>query len=69
MFDPQALLPIVKSSFPKATPEQLLEALTKLSKAHPNLTGAQALAALQKFMQEKKAPTMGMMARNGGMIS
>jgi len=65
MFDPKQLLPIVQSSFPKATPEQLLEALTKLSKAHPNLTGMQALAALQKFMQDKKAPSIGMMARRG----
>jgi hypothetical protein len=65
MFDPQALLPIVKSSFPKATPEQLLEALTKLSKAHPELSGVQALAALQKYMQEKTQPSIGMMARKG----
>lgn len=65
MFDPQALLPIVKSSFPKATPEQLLEALTKLSKAHPELSAMQALAALQKFIQDKKSPSMGMMARKG----
>jgi hypothetical protein len=65
MFDPKALLPIIKSSFPKATPEQLLEALTKLANAHPDLTAAQALAALQKVMQEKEAPSIGMMARKG----
>jgi hypothetical protein len=65
MFDPQALLPVVKGSFPKASPEQLLEALTKLSKAHPELSAMQALAALQKFMQEKKSPSIGMMARQG----
>ena len=65
MFDPQALVPVIQSSFPKAKPEQLLEALAKLSKAHPNLTAMQALAALQKFMQEKQAPSMGMMARQG----
>ena len=68
MFDPKALLPIIQSSFPKATPQQLMEALTKLSKAHPNLSGAQALAALQHFMQQKKSPNMGTYARTGGMI-
>ena len=67
MFDPKALLPIVSSSFPKATPEQLLEALTKLAKAHPDLSAIQALAALQKYMQEKTQPSIGMMARKGAM--
>lgn len=65
MFDPKALLPIIQSSFPKAKPEQLIEALTNLAKAHPDLSAAQALAALQKYMQEKTAPTIGMMARQG----
>lgn len=65
MFDPKALLPIVQSSFPKATPQQLMEALTKLAQAHPNLSAAQALAALQKFMQDKQSPSIGMMARKG----
>jgi hypothetical protein len=68
MFDPKSLLPVIQSSFPKATPEQLLEALTKLSKAHPELSGPQALAALQHFMQQKKSPTMGSLARMGRMI-
>ncbi len=68
MFDPKSLLPVVQSSFPKAKPEQLLEALNKLSKAHPDLTGVQALAALQHYMKQKKAPTMGAYARQGGMI-
>ncbi len=68
MFDPQKLLPIIQSSFPKAKPEQLMQALTNLAKAHPELSAAQALAALQKYMQEKKTPSMGMMARTGGMI-
>lgn len=67
MFDPAKLLPIVKSSFPKATPEQLMEALTKLAQAHPELSAAQALAALQKFMQEKESPSVGMMARKGAL--
>ncbi len=67
MFDPKQLLPIVQGSFPKATPPQLLEALTKLSKAHPNLTAAQALAALQHVMQQKQAPTMRGMALQGGL--
>lgn len=68
MFDPAKLVPIVQGSFPKAKPEQLMDALTKLAKAHPELTAAQALAALQKFMQQKKAPTMGTYAKTGGMI-
>ena len=68
MFDPKQLLPIVQGSFPKATPPQLLDALTKLSKAHPNLTAAQALAALQHYMQQKKSPTMGSYAKTGRMI-
>lgn len=67
MFDPQKLLPLIKNSFPKATPEQLLEALTKLAKAHPELTEIQALAALNKFFQEKKSPSIGMMARQGAL--
>lgn len=68
MFNPQQLLPIVQTSFPKAKPEQLLQALEKLAKAHPNLTAAQALAALQHYIQQKKAPTMGAYARQGRMI-
>lgn len=67
MFDPQKLLPIVQSSFPKAKPEQLMDALTKLAKAHPELSAAQALSALQHFVQQKKAPTMGGLARTGRM--
>ncbi len=68
MFDPKALLPIVRTSFPKATPEQLLEALEKLAKVHPELSGMQALAALQHYVQQKKAPTIGSLARTGRMI-
>ena len=55
-----------QGSFPKAKPEQLIDALTKLAKAHPDLTAAQALAALQKYMQDKQSPTIGMMAQKGG---
>ena len=68
MFDPAKLLPVVQGSFPKAKPEQLMDALTKLSKAHPELSGAQALAALQHYMQQRKAPTMGNLAQTGRMI-
>jgi hypothetical protein len=67
MFDPKQLLPIIKSSFPKATDEQLLAALDKLAKGHPQLSAMQALAALQKFMQEKQNPSIGMMARRGSL--
>ena len=65
MIDPQKLLPILKPSMPKANDAQILEAINKLSKAHPSLSNAQALAALQKFAQEKQSPTMGGMARKG----
>lgn len=68
MFDPKQLLPMVQSSFPKASPQQLLEALTKLNKAQPQLTAIQALAALQHYIQQKKSPTMGAYARQGRMI-
>lgn len=68
MFDPQAILPMLKSSFPKASEAQLLEALNKLAKAHPDLSAAQALAAIQHFMQQKQSPTMGNLARTGRMI-
>lgn len=67
MIDPNKLLPILKPSMPKATDAQILEAINKLAKAHPGLSNAQALAALQKFMQEKKAPSIGMMARKGAL--
>ena len=67
MFDPKALLPIVQTGFPKATPEQLMDALTKLSKKHPELSGLQALAALQKYVQDKQSPSIGMMARKGAL--
>lgn len=65
MFDPKQLLPYVKQGFPKASDAQLMQALTKLQQAHPQLSAMQALAALQKYMQEKSAPTIGMMARQG----
>ncbi len=68
MFDPAKLLPVVQGSFPKAKPEQIMEALTNLAKAHPDLSGAQALAALQEYMKQKKSPTMGGLARTGRMI-
>lgn len=68
MFDPQKLLPIVQSSFPKAKPEQLMAALTNLAKAHPDLSAAQALAALQKFMQQKQSPIHQYLA-NGGFVT
>lgn len=68
MINPQALLPVVKGSFPKGNDAQILEALAKLAKAHPNLDNMQALAAIQKFLQEKKNPSMGMYARQGGKI-
>jgi|HubBroStandDraft_3_1064219.scaffolds.fasta_scaffold758663_2 hypothetical protein len=68
MIDPQKLLPILKPSMPKASDAQIMEAINKLAKAHPELSNTQALAALQKFMQEKKSPTMGNLARTGRMI-
>jgi hypothetical protein len=65
MINAQQLLPLLKPSMPKASDAQIMEAINKLAKAHPDLSNAQALAALQKFMQEKQSPTMGMMARKG----
>ncbi len=67
MFDPKQILPIVQAGFPKAKPEQLMEALEKLAKAHPDLTAMQALAALQKYVKERQQPSIGMMARQGAL--
>ncbi len=67
MIDAQKLLPILKPSMPKATDTQIMEAINKLAKAHPDLSNAQALAALQHVMQQKKSPTMGGMALQGGL--
>lgn len=65
MIDPKALLPILKSSLPKADEGQLLQALESLAKAHPDLNNMQALAALQKYFQDKQKPSIGMMAQKG----
>ena len=53
MLDVKKLFPIVRPSFPKGSDEQVMQALTKFGAAHPQLNDMQALAALQKFMQDK----------------
>lgn len=66
MIDSKALLPILKGTL-KGTDEQIMEALMKLAKAHPELSNAQALAALQHVYQQKKSPSMKGMALQGGL--
>lgn len=53
MFDPQKIFPIVRKSMTKGTDEQVMQALSKFGAAHPQLDDMQALAALQKFMQDQ----------------
>ena len=66
MINAQQLLPVLRHTMPKASDQQILEALGKLSAAHPNLNNAQAAAAIQKYMQQKAPPTsMGGLARKG----
>jgi hypothetical protein len=68
MINPQQLLPIVKGSFKKGSDEQILEALNKLAKAHPELSNAQAAAALQQYIKGRVQPSMGNLARTGRMV-
>jgi hypothetical protein len=63
--NPQALLPIVRSSMPHGTDQQILEALKKFGDANPKYGNMEVLALLKQYMQEKQSPSIGMMARKG----
>lgn len=63
--NPQALLPIVRSSMPNGTDAQILEALKKYGDANPKYGNVEVLAQLQHYMQEKQNPSIGGMARRG----
>lgn len=65
MIDAKKLFPIIRSSVTKGTDDEVMQAIEGFAKENPDLDNLQALAAIQKVMQQKESPSIGGMALEG----